>query len=174
MPLLIIIGVFIAWLLFRNKGRAIVGPGGVGGATPQAPSTDSAPLSAYNAGPSGLDLISQAIYQYEGAQPGDVNFDNMNPGNLRSAPGQTGSNRGYATFGSFTDGWQALQNYIASHANAHPGWDFYDFFQNYLGQTQGGPAITDQGNSDAYAEYVAQYLQVAPTMPVSAFLQGGS
>lgn len=163
----IIIGVFVAWLLFRSKGHASGGAAVLPAAAP-----DDSGLGYYHAGPSGLDLISQAIYQREGTQPGQISYDNNNPGNLRSAPGQTGSSRGFATFNSFGEGWQALQSYINRNASAHPDWDFYDFFQHYLGQKQGGPTVTNQGDSDAYAEMVAMYAGVDPTSSVLSFLQG--
>lgn len=116
-----------------------------------------------SAASNGLDNMGQAIAQYEKANP-SLN----NPGALETTGGQL------ATFSDAGDGWGALNSYVTNHATANPTWNFYDFFQNYLGQQQGGPAVTNQGNSDAYAEYVAGYLGVDPTVPVSSVLQGGA
>ena len=149
----------------QSGGAASTAPGAFG-----APQTDGPGSSLADYSPSTASEMAQAIYQFEGGQPGNVNFDNMNPGNLRSAPGETGTNRGYATFGSFTDGFAALQNYITQHAAAHPGWNFYDFFNYYLRGSTTAPSSDAQGNSDTYAQYVANYLGVPATAAVSSVL----
>ncbi len=91
---------------------------------------------------------------------------NNNPGNLRSGPGQTGSAGGYAIFGSFGDGWNALVTWIKSHAASHPDWNFADMMNVYA------PA-GDNNNPGAYADYVANYVGADPTQTVSSFLAGG-
>jgi len=170
----------VLWLLWRSSQAKAATPGGGLNELDQLPPDPAQPRAPENplimgGSPmgNGLDNIGQAIFQFEGGQPNNLNVRNNNPGNLRSVPGMTGTNDGYATFADIGDGWTALNNYITSHAAAHPGWDFYDFFQNYLGQPVGSPVTsTDQGNSDAYAEYVASYLGVDPTTPVSQVLGG--
>ena len=155
---------FVAWL-YLSRAQ--------GGGSPLPPlstpnnAPGDAPVSSYSPGPSITDQIAQAIFQMEGNKPGDLAFDNNNPGDLRSAQGQVGSAGGFAVLPDFGTGWTDLENYISSHVAAHPDWDFYDFFQNYLGQPLGGPAVTPQGDSNAYAEYVAQQLGVDPTTPIS-------
>lgn len=43
---------------------------------------------------------------------------NRNPGNLRAGVGQTGSEGGYATFGSMVDGYKAMVTQLAMYRNA--------------------------------------------------------
>lgn len=136
-------------------------------ASPQPDSSDGSSHA-----PSTMQEMEQAIFQFEGGQPGDINFDNMNPGNLKSGPGMTGTNRGYATFNSFTGGFAALQDWITRHAAQHPDWDFYDMMSYYLRGSTTAPTSDAQGNSDSYADYVAQYLGVPATTPVSQALGG--
>jgi hypothetical protein len=114
-----------------------------------------------------LNDIAQAIFQHEG-KPGDLNYRNNNPGNLRSAPGQTGKASGYATFGTFSDGWAALKAWISNFAAKNPNGNFYDMFAKYA------PA-GDNNKPDAYADYVANYAGADPAQSVSSFLaQQGS
>ena len=175
----LIAAVVIVVLLLRSRKSSAARLSA--GQSASGPSPSSSPLgvsgsdpSPFGNGPSqdALDNFAQAIFQYEGGQPGNINVRNNNPGNLRSDPYQTGTSSGYATFADMGDGWDALNAYVQTHAASNPQWDFYDFFQNYLGQKQGGPPVTDQGNSDAYAEYVANYTGADPTQPVWSFLQG--
>jgi hypothetical protein len=188
MELLVILGAIGLYELWRSKRGTTVG-------TPQSPfkplsgaqpgGTGSAPAGLTARGgpvlPSGLvqdslDNIGQAIANFE-----HINPAYNNPGAIKTpaanqfGPGlATGTTpAGFATFGDQGDGWDVLNNYITANASAHPDWNFYDFFQHYLGQSQGGPAVTNQGDSNAYADYVSQFLGVAPTQPVSSVLYGG-
>lgn len=119
-----------------------------------------------------LSEMAQAIFNFEGNQPGEIAYDNNNPGNLKSAPGMVGTDRGFAIFGSQSDGFGALESYISRHTAANPNWDFYDFFDNYLRGSTTAPAIDQQGDSNSYAEYVANYLGVPATTPVSSVVGG--
>jgi hypothetical protein len=118
-------------------------------------------------GSDALDNITQAIYQFEGGQPGQRNVVNNNPGDLRSGPGMTGSAGGFATFNDIGDGWDALGSLVQKKAAAHPDWNFYDLFNNWLG---GGPDSAPQGDPTAYANYVAGYAGFDPNQTVSSAL----
>ena len=156
MPLVVALLVVAAFVLWRSKGASGAGP-----QLPQLPNAQ-APDNLPYLGGDALDNISQAISQFESANP-----KYNNPGALENKSGQ------FVTYADQGDGWDALNSYITRHAAANPNWDFYDFFQNYLGQQQGGPSVTDQGDSNSYAEYVAGYLGVDPTQTVSSVLNGG-
>jgi hypothetical protein len=160
--LIVIAAALVGWTLFKSQPQ--------GGAA-SAPASTGTTVDEYApSSPGPLDFIAQAIYQYEGAQPGDRNLVNLNPGNLKNAPGMTGTAGGYATFASFGDGWDALKNYIANLAAKHPDWNFFDFFTYYLGGTPGQGAPASEGNPIAYGQYVANYAGVSPTIPVSSYL----
>jgi hypothetical protein len=120
-----------------------------------------------------LDNFLQAIFQHEGGKPGQRNILNNNPGNLRRAPGMTGTEGGYATFSDIGDGWDALAAYVGLHIAAHPEWDFYDFFNYYLRGSTTAPSVDAEGDSDSYAEYVAGYTGFDPRQTVSSALNQG-
>jgi hypothetical protein len=167
--LILLAGIVAIWLLFRNRGSAQ--PAASVDQPPPDPAQPRAPaaplIGTVNSSTDAVDNIGQAIANFEsGGNPNALNYRSNNPGAIESA----GQIRTYPDVG---EGWDALNQYITSHAQANPQWDFYDFFQNYLGQRQGGPTVTSQGNSDAYAEYVASYVGVDPTTPVSSVLNGG-
>jgi hypothetical protein len=160
MPLLIVLVAAAAWLFVKGSHAATASSNAAGGV-----------MTSGQGYQSNLDNIAQAIFQFEGGQPGNVNVRNNNPGNLRSGEGMTGTASGYATFGDIGDGWNALGDWISSHAANHPDWDFYDMFDYYLrGKTTGVPTVDAQGNSDQYAEYVSGYLGVDPSTTVSSLL----
>lgn len=119
-------------------------------------------------GSSNLDNFMEGINLFEGGKPGNRNVVNHNPGNLRAGPNMTGTAGGYATFGDVGDGWDALQTWVKSHSATHPEWDFYDTFAYYLRGSTTAPTSDAQGNSDAYADFVAQYMGVDPLTPVSS------
>ena len=151
--------VVVVWLLLKSKSQASIPNVPVSG-NPMNPPATAPPNSPVTVG-DGLDNISEAIARFEQSNPAY-----NNPGALENKQGQ------FVTYADQGDGWDALNSYVTRHAAANPTWDFYDFFQNYLGQKQGGATVTDQGNSDAYAEYVAGYLGVDPTQTVSSVLNG--
>lgn len=70
-----------------------------------------------------LQGLMDAIAQMEGYNtPGTIAQRNNNPGNLRYAPTQSGSESTvsgtYATFATAEDGWNALQSYIETQMAA--------------------------------------------------------
>jgi len=111
-----------------------------------------------------LSNISEAIAKFEGFyKPGSIAQRSNNPGNIGTFGGKVSS---YADVG---DGWDALGNWISGHASSHPDWDFYDTMRYYLTGSTTGIAGPNQ-DPDSYAEYVANYLGVDPTTPVSSVL----
>lgn len=155
--LLFVVVILLAWLfLHREKSQAD---------EPLQPMQPPPP----NGNQDALESFAQAVFHYEGGKPGNRNVTNNNPGNLKAGPGMTGKAAGFATFDG-QGGWDALKTYIAKHASQHPEWDFYDFFDYYLRGSTVTPATDSQGNSDAYAEYVAARVGVDPTQNVSAAL----
>jgi hypothetical protein len=161
----LIAAVVIVVLLLRSRKSSAATLSAGQPADGPSPETDSQ-VTYPSAVPGGsnqdaLDNFAQAIFQHENANPAY-----NNPGALENTSGK------FMQFADQGDGWDALNSYITRHASSNPQWNFYDFFQNYLGQTQGGPAVTDQGDSNAYAEYVANYTGADPTQPVWSFLQG--
>ena len=110
-----------------------------------------------------LDNITQAIKQFEGGNK-DPRVTATNPGNLKRIDGS------FAVYADEGDGWQALYSYVQRHAQKHPDWDFYDFFNYYLhGSTTAQPA-DKEGNADRYAEFVASYAGLDPGQTVFSAL----
>ena len=94
-----------------------------------------------------------AIRDYEG-NPGDLNYRNNNPGNLRSIKGP------FLKFKTWEEGWNALLDYLTRSATgkhkAYPkGGEttLQEFFHIYAPKA-------DNNNPDAYAKYVAKRLSV--------------
>jgi len=96
---------------------------------------------------------------------GSVSQRNNNPGDIKA--GGT-----FASYADSGDGWDALNGWITGHAATNPDWDFYDMTDYYLRGSTTAPSVDAQGNSDAYAEYIAGQLGVSPTTPVSSVLWG--
>ena len=113
-----------------------------------------------------LDNVAEAIARQEGYyQKGSLPQRTNNPGDVGTFGAKVSS---YSDAG---DGWDALNDWITSHVNAHPDWDFYDMVRYYLtGDTMGKPGPNQ--NPDAYAENVAGYLGVDPSSQVSQYLGG--
>lgn len=128
------------------------------GAKPQAPAAPG--ISDGN----GLDNITEAIARMEGFyKNGSLAQRTNNPGDV----GTFGSN--VASYSDVGDGWDAVTAWVQTHITQHPDWDFYDMAHYYLtGSTTGKPG--PKQNPDAYAEYVANYLGVDPTTPVSSVI----
>jgi hypothetical protein len=157
--LLLIAAVIVLWLYLR-KGMSQ-------SARDVQPATSSPePDADFGAGDN-LDNIMDAIFRHEGGHSGQRNIVNNNPGNLKSAKGMTGKAGGFATFADQGDGWDALTAWLKSHAAAHPDWDFYDMFNYYLRGSTTAPTVDKQGDSDAYAKFVASAAGLDPTQPVS-------
>lgn len=129
---------------------------------PQPP----APLPAPK--PKLLIPFCSAIRDYEGA-PGDRNYRNNNPGNLRYSgqPGTTGKDAdGFAIFTTYQAGWNCLVTMVENAASGKsevykPTMTIKDFFHVYA-------PSSDNNNPDAYALFVAKRLAVdAATYQIS-------
>src|ERR1700733_6527242 len=138
MPLLVVLAVVVLWALLRNSSAPLLGT------SVETTQADSPAPSLNPGSPSGqLDNITQAIANLEGfgisgARPTRDN----NPGDVKAGAGMIGTDApgGIAQFGDVGDGWDALANWVKSHAEAHPDWDFYDFTHFYAtGNTLGTP-----------------------------------
>lgn len=123
-----------------------------------------------------VDDLSNAIARFEGFfSPGTVAQRNNNPGNLRSGPGQTGTDaHGYAIFPDPATGWAALNNQVS--LNVSRGLSLQTFFggqrdasgQVIPGGYAGYAPSADANNPTSYANTVAGWLGIDPTVPLSS------
>lgn len=124
-------------------------------------------------GDSLVDGIAQAIAQMEGFNtPGTIAQRDNNPGNLRSGPGQTGTDsKGYAIFPDVSTGFAALNNQI--QLNIDRGLTLYEFFGGKPGVYAGYAPSADSNNPIGYANFVAQQVGIDPSIPLNQ-IQAGS
>jgi hypothetical protein len=172
-PLLLVLLIGALFLYLRERGSGALdqtedGPAGNTGPS-QAPDQRLNPGSTAGQ----LDNLAQAIATLEGfGIPGNRPTRDNNPGDVRSAPGMTGTDSGgIATFADQGDGWDALGGWITSHTAAHPDWDFYDLTHFYATGTTTGTPAAGEANPDDSANYIADYLGVDPSSPVSNVLE---
>jgi hypothetical protein len=101
---------------------------------------------------SALETFANAITNFEG-QPGDLNYRNNNPGNLRYAgqPGASPGPNGFAVFDTWADGMAALQRQIQLDASRNPGWTISDFVNSYAPPSDNNPNNSNYANSIAAA-----------------------
>jgi hypothetical protein len=110
------------------------------------------------------DLINEfclAIRDFEG-KPGDLNYKNNNPGNLRSLNGS------FMKFKTYEAGWLALRDYViractGGHKSYRPDFTILQFFKVYA------PSV-DKNDPVAYANWVANKLNVPVTMKIKDLL----
>jgi hypothetical protein len=155
--LLVLAVVVLGWLFLSGGGQ----PNDTG----NDPYTADYPDDSEQIGMTGgTNAIAQAIARFEGFfVPGSLPNRTNNPGDIGTFNGKI------ARYDTPAAGFASLDQYIASHAIANPGWDFYDFFRYYLtGDTMGTPG--PKQNPDAYAEFVAAQVGADPTDPVSQWL----
>lgn len=98
-----------------------------------------------------LDELCYAIRDYEG-KPGDLNYKNNNPGNLRSVQGP------FLKFKTMEAGMNALRDYIrrvvtGKHRAYKSDCTLLDFFKVYA-------PSSDNNYPDKYAKYIASRLKV--------------
>ena len=132
-------------------------------------------MPAHEIRPAGLgDLASSlanAIAQFEGYNvAGSVAQRNNNPGNLRSGPGQTGTDAsGYAIFPDASTGFAALDNQIS--LNVSRGLSLETFIgggATSSGGTYPGYAPSgDNNNVQNYVTFLANELQIDPSTPLN-------
>ena len=118
------------------------------------------------------DQIAQAIYQMEGSGPTTIATRNNNPGNLRSGPGQIGTNGGFAVFPDMATGWAALDNQI--NLNISRGLTLNQFFGGLPGVYAGYAPSADSNNPSAYAAFVASQVGIDPNTPLNSLDSGAS
>lgn len=108
-----------------------------------------------------LQTMANAVTNQEG-QPGDRNYRNNNPGNLKPPngsgafwPGQTGTDpQGFAIFDSWNDGYNALVGDLGTHIQNNPDQSITDFFAQY--------SPDETGLSGEYGANIAAALGVSP------------
>jgi hypothetical protein len=115
----------------------------------------------------GINDLANSIAQMEGFNtPGTIAARNNNPGNLRYAPTQVGSentvNGVFATFASPADGWLALQNYINTKANQ--GTTLRNFIYTY--------APPSENNTSSYLDYLVGSLGIGADQSLSDLVSG--
>lgn len=116
--------------------------------------------------------FAKAIKEHEGFFDGSLSFRNNNPGNLKFA-GQAGAvkadEKGFAVFGTYQQGWDALVRQIEIAASGkssvyRPSMTIREFFKKY--------APLENGNTpEKYAEFVAKFLGVSPDFVISGLLE---
>jgi hypothetical protein len=103
-----------------------------------------------------LQQWAQAITDFEsGGNPKALNYRTNNPGNLRNADGS------FRTYGTFEAGWNALIADLAAKTRKYADWSLLDIMRRYLGGSRGVDPPADQGNAQAYANYLADRLGVS-------------
>ena len=120
-----------------------------------------------------IDDLASAIARFEGfGTPGVWATINNNPGNLRSGPGQIGTNGGFAVFATPADGYAALDKQIQT--NESLGLNLNQFFGGEPGVYAGYAPAADSNNPAQYATTVAGWLGIDPTVPLTQELSGSS
>ena len=110
--------------------------------------------------------LAQAIYRQEGSGPNTLATINNNPGNLRSGPGQVGTDaNGYAIFASMQDGWNALYNQV--QINIDRGLTLNEFFAGKPGVYPGYAPAADSNQPYVYASNVSQWTGIDPNTPLN-------
>lgn len=167
MPLLVLIAVLAACLLFRGKA------GASGSAPAPSPNSDDDGSSFSDYGP--LDALTEAWAHFEGNdKPGSLAQRNNNPVNIKGSwDGVTGHTpAGFAIFSDPSFGWGAAESYVQEQAQEHPDWSIRQFFAKVLGSLSGQDVNNDQGNSVAEADYVAGQMGVPSSTNLNTLIGG--
>lgn len=114
-----------------------------------------------------IDAVALAIFHYEGQRPGNRNYRNNNPGNLRdSSVPHSMDPDGYCIFASFVAGFTAAAEDLRAKfrgTNSHglgPSSTLLDLFRVYA-------PSGDNNAPDTYAEFVAGWLSEAYGKPLT-------
>ncbi len=109
-----------------------------------------------------VDSLMQAIAQFEGFnKSGSIAQRNNNPGNLRYAPNQTGTDKsGYAIFDSPQEGWNALQRQIGLDQSR--GLTLREFIYKYAPPSDNNPTSN-------YLDYVSNQTGVGADESLGVF-----
>ncbi|HVW78783.1 MAG TPA: hypothetical protein VHB45_14315 [Alloacidobacterium sp.] len=160
MILVLAVGAFVALWLYSQESDDASSAGQIP-IFPGDGNSDSVVSAVTGAGTqfqNNLDNIAQAIFTFEGGnKPSSVQYTNNNPGNIG------GINASFADIG---DGWDALYNWIQSHAAEHPSWSISQFINYYVN----GDINSTAQHADNYSSYVASYLGVSPNTTVASLL----
>jgi hypothetical protein len=119
---------------------------------------------------------ANAIFHFEGGNPGNLNVRNNNPGNLKFAgqPNATPGANGFAVFPSIEDGFAALNRQLTKWLTESPSLTLEQFYAKYLGQADYlNPRVTKEGDPFAYAKNTADKLGVSPTQTIGSIFGGG-
>jgi hypothetical protein len=118
-----------------------------------------------------VDDLAQAIARFEGfLVSGSIAQRDNNPGNLRSGPGQVGTDSGgYAIFPDVATGYAALDNQI--QLNVNRGLTLNQFFAGEPGVYAGYAPSADSNNPAQYASTVAGWLAIDPNTPLTQVLE---
>jgi hypothetical protein len=174
--ILAVVGVVVVAILKGNEGPTVdvfAQPDAVDAPSDSPSFTDNIVQS--NSAPDRLTQWAQAIFHFEGGNPGNLNVRNNNPGNLKFAgqPNATEGDKGFAVFPSLQDGFAALNAQLMKYLNDFPNLTLTQFEARYLGQTDYlNPRVTDQGDPFTYAQAVADKLGVSPDQTLSQIFGG--
>lgn len=131
-----------------------------------APGAKQTPTTSPTASRALLDKMCLAIADFEGG-PGDLNYRNRNPGNLRKWPGRPIRN-GFAVFDTWEQGMSALRQLITLAAmgksqSYHPNMTLLQFFEKYAPSSDGNHPFT-------YASFVAKRMGVPISFQIKSLL----
>lgn len=106
------------------------------------------------------DLLTEfclSIRDFEG-QPGDLNYRNHNPGNVRGTDGK------FLVFKTDEEGFAYLKDYVrractGKHPSYLPDMTIVQFFRIYA-------PISDKNNPDAYAQWVCNRMKILPSTKI--------
>lgn len=122
----------------------------------------SGPVVATGAGGGVFEKLAAAIYDFEDPNRNGPASRNNNPGNLKPPNGgifwngQTGVDaHGFAVFGNFVDGWNALITNLKTHFSKNPNQTLLAYFNSY---TSDGAAVAAN-----YAAFVAKRIGASVT-----------
>lgn len=118
--------------------------------------------------------LASSIAQFEGYnKPGSVAQRNNNPGNLRSGPGQIGTDSlGFAIFPDAATGWAALDNQV--NLNVARGLTLQQFFAGEPGVYAGYAPSADSNNPTQYANFVASQAGIPTDVPLNQLSSAGA
>jgi len=105
-----------------------------------------------------LNTLALAVTHFEG-NPGDRNYKNNNPGNLKFMHQHraTGEDQdGFAIFPYFQAGFAALRRQIVIDTIRHPDWTLRDFVDSWA------PPSDGNHNNEHYANALATALKTTP------------
>lgn len=112
-----------------------------------------------------VELLADAITKFEGGGPADLNMRNNNPGNLRTWGSYPVVN-GYVKFPDMATGRAALEKQI--QLNIRRGLSLSEFFAGKPGVYGGYAPAADANNPNNYANTVAAWLGISPTIALNS------